>query len=87
MLQFKMIITDMWVPTSEYKEDKNIMEMALKDTTYLGKKRWKIGIINNCQLYMKVFYLSELAHDEETIDRWYLDEKNSACTHHQCSTY
>ena len=49
-----------WCPTSTYKNDKNIMEQAVKDSTFHGKDNWKLKIINHCQLYCQVFFIGDM---------------------------
>ena len=55
-----MEISDIWCPSSKYKADKNIMETAVQDSKFQGRKRWKLKIINQCRMYLQVFYISKM---------------------------
>ena len=36
------------------------MEQAVKDSTFHGKDKWKLKIINHCQLYCQVFFIGDM---------------------------
>ena len=54
-MNLNMKIGQMWVPTTNYGNDCNIMETAAADTSFQGKTRWRLKIINQCRLYLKIF--------------------------------
>ena len=37
-MNLNMQVKDMWVPETEFQNDKNIMETAAQDTNYKGEK-------------------------------------------------
>ena len=55
-----MVVSNMWCPSSDYIADKNIMETAVHYPKFQGKQKWKLKIINQCRMYLQVFYISEM---------------------------
>ena len=63
-----------WVPTSNYRNDRNIMEAAIRDKHFQGEKKYKLVSINRCRLYMQAFFISDLLYkDKITVDPRYLN--------------
>ena len=61
----------MWLPTSNYINNQCLMETAVDDK--LLKREGKFEVINNCRMYLGVFFISELLKDESKIDKDYLN--------------
>ena len=59
-MKLNMKIGKMWVPTTNYGNNRNIMETAAADSTFLGETKWCLKIINQCRLYLKIFFVSEM---------------------------
>ena len=51
-----------------FEDDRNIMEVAVEDTKYTGRNNWKLEIINNCKLYVKIFYIGEMMNKDGKVD-------------------
>ena len=74
-------VENMWTLTSQQEGDKNIMEIAIKDTYFHQKYGWKLEVINNCRMYLGVFYLSEIMNDNGRVERKYLDGSDRVTKH------
>ena len=55
-----------WLPKKQYEDDKFIMDTAINDP-YFGKKKWKLEVINNCRLYLKIFTIGEMTENGKDI--------------------
>ena len=50
-----------WLPQLKYENDKNIMEVAIKDKKYTNtKNKWRLEIINNCRMYLGIINISDM---------------------------
>ena len=68
------VIHNFWVPTSNYRNDRNIMEVAIRDKLFQGENKYKLVSINRCRLYMQAFFISDmLCEDKITVDPRYLN--------------
>ena len=63
----------MWVPTTKYSNDSNIMEAAVEDKTL--QKNGKLEVINNCRMYIGAFFISDLLQTSTHIDKDFLRGK------------
>lgn len=62
-----------WLPSMKYKNDRNIMEVAIEDNQ-LKNNPWKLEIINNCRVFLQVFTLGEtLMEEKNEIDPKFLN--------------
>ena len=64
--KLKIVIHDMWTPTKRYTNDRNIMEVAIKDVKYQGKNSYKLQTINQCRMYQEAFFIGDLADKDGT---------------------
>lgn len=71
--KLNMEINNMWVPRSNYRNDSNLMDAAVKDK--LLQKKGKLEIINNCRMYIGAFFISDLLKDSKYIDKDFLRGK------------
>lgn len=72
--QIKVEMYNMWTPKTAYKDDRNIMEVAVMDITLRDKRNYKLKSINKCRLYLECFYISDLmTENSKTIDPRYLN--------------
>ena len=69
---FTLEVADQWTPAPRCTNDKVLMDVAIKDE-YYKKKKWKLEIINNCRLYLRVFSLSEMACSDDEIRESYIN--------------
>ena len=53
-------IYNYWTPKPSYINDRNIMEVAVEDKYFRNKNRFKLESINKCQMYLQVFFISEM---------------------------
>ena len=68
----KPIIYNMWILTTDYKDNKNIMEYAIQDRMYLRKDKYRLVSINRCRLYLNCFYVSKLMDNDGYVHKKYL---------------
>ena len=74
--KLKLVVDRMWLPKKKYRNDCNIMEVAIQDRKYQEKNRYKLQTINHCRLYQEAFYISDLAdRNGTTIPIEYLNGK------------
>ena len=59
-----------WLPKHKCRGDRVIMDTALQDEYFIHKK-WKLEIINNCRLFLRVINLSDMAINNEELDNGY----------------
>ena len=65
-------IYNYWTPKPSYINDRNIMEVAVEDKYFRNKNRFKLESINKCQMYLQVFFISEMEIGQGLIDKKYL---------------
>ena len=66
-------IYNFWVPKLRSKNDRNIMDVAMKDEV-IKKSKWKLlRHINQCRLYTKSFTIHDLTRDGVEVYGPYLD--------------
>ena len=65
----------MWVPKPQYENDRNIMQIAIEDPLYQGRNKYKLKTINQCRLYQRAFFISDLqdANDPTKMNKMYLN--------------
>ena len=63
-----------WIPTPKFVNDGNIMKKAIEDPHYQGKNKYKLVTINQCRLYQKAFFISDLLRENSSsiVDKRYL---------------
>ena len=65
-------INNFWTPKKLYENDRNIMEMAVEDKKFQQKGQYKLASINKCQMYLQIFYLSEITDSNGRVKHEYL---------------
>ena len=77
----KMGAYNTWTPKPMCTNDKILMDVACGDR-YFDRCRWKLEIINNCRLYLRVFTSREMAIGEDQLDNRFYDrsKRNEANT-------
>ena len=72
---------NLWTPKPLFINDKNIMDVAMKDTL-LYNSRWPlIKHINMCRVYLKIFFVSDMTDDGKKVHLSYL-EGTRRCNNH-----
>ena len=69
----RMEINSMWVPRSEFENDKCIMDAAVRDRHYQGKNSYKLVSINQCRMYQQAFFISDICDKHNIVKKDYLD--------------
>ena len=72
-LGLKINMYQQWRPTAAYDNDSNIMDMAMKDNTLTQSKWPMLQHVNQCRLYMRSFFISDLTRDGVNIYLPYLE--------------
>ena len=62
-----------WTPKVSRENDRNSMEVAIKDKRLKSTKWKKLHHINQCRLYVRAFNISYLTMDGKTVHGPFLD--------------
>ena len=59
-MNLNMQVEKMWVPEADFSNDINIMETAVQDNKFQGKNKWRLKLINQCRLYLQIFFVGDM---------------------------
>ena len=82
-MKLEMKIFNMWVPKPQRVGDRNIMETAIDDSYFHRKYGWKLEVINNCRMYLGIFYISEIMNEGGHVKRSFLEGDEQVKTYLQ----
>ena len=83
----RVAVSHMWKPQLTNAQDVNIMDAVVKHPAYVTKdKRWKIWHVNQVQLYLKVFNLSDLLQEDGVVSKTLVNGERPV-KHHPIVTF